>query len=132
MIKGFREFIMRGNVIDLAVAVVIATAFTAIVASISENLIQPIVALFGGDSDKGWATQLNESNPATTIHWDAIVNSVIQFLIVAAIVYFLFVVPMNKYRERTNTPTEEEMEAEELTLLREIRDELRNQTRTPN
>lgn len=128
MIKGFRDFIMRGNVIDLAVALVIGIAFTAVITSISDNLIQPIVALFGGDSDRGWSTQLNENNPATTIDWAAIVNACINFLIVAAVVYFLFVVPMNKYRERTGEPTEEEAEAEEITLLREIRDELRNRT----
>lgn len=126
MIKGFRDFIMRGNVIDLAVAFVIGAAFTALVSSISDNLIQPIVALFGGDSASGWSTTLNPDNPATKIDWAAIVNAGVKFLIVAAVVYFLFVVPMNKYRERTGDQTEEEMEAEELTVLREIRDELRN------
>lgn len=124
MLKGFREFIMRGNVIDLAVAVVIGTAFTAIVTSISDNLIQPIIAALGGSDISGLTTQLREGNEATVIDWSAVLTGVFNFVIIAAIVYFVFVAPMNRYRahrDRNNAPEAEEI-SEDVQLLREIRD----------
>jgi large conductance mechanosensitive channel len=129
MIKGFRDFIMRGNVIDLAVAVVIGAAFTAVVTSISNNLIQPFVnAIGGGDGSSGLSWQLTD-NAATTIDLSAIIGALINFLIVAAVVYFIFVAPMNHMRERRARGQEPEPEAvpEDVQLLKEIRDELRAQ-----
>jgi large conductance mechanosensitive channel len=127
MIKGFRDFIMRGNVIDLAVAVVIGTAFNNVISSISDKLIMPFVAALGGDDVGTLTTQLRAGNNATIIDWAAIITAFINFLIVAAVVYFVFVLPMNKYRERQAARGEEPIDeiAEDIQLLREIRDELR-------
>lgn len=124
MINGFKEFILRGNVIELAVAVVIGTAFTAIVVSISENLISPIIAALGGGEVTGLTTQLREGNDASIIDWAAIITAGINFLIVAAIVYFIFVAPMNRLNEMRMRGEMEEPEtpSEDVQLLREIRD----------
>lgn len=128
MLRGFRDFIMRGNVIDLAVAIVIGTAFYNIVSAISDHLIMPFVAAIGGDDIGAMTTQLVAGNDATIIDWAAIITAVINFLIVAAVVYFIFVVPMNKYRERADAgkATEEEEVTEDVALLREIRDSLQS------
>lgn len=127
MIKGFRDFIMRGNVIDLAVAVVIGTAFNNVVSSVSDKLIMPFVAALGGDQVEGLTTQLRSGNDATIIDWSAIITAFINFLIIALVVYFIFVLPMNRYRERQAAAAESEPAevAEDVQLLREIRDELR-------
>lgn len=124
MLKGFKDFVLRGNVIDLAVAVVIGTAFTAIVTSISDNLISPIIAALGGGEVTGLTTQLRGGNEASIIDWAAVITAAINFVIVAAIVYFLFVAPMNRLREMRRRGETEEPDApsEDVLLLREIRD----------
>lgn len=122
MLKGFKEFIMRGNVIDLAVAVVIGAAFSALVASFADNLIKPMIGLvLGGGIDAGTITINGQ-----VFDFTAVINAIIAFLVTAAVVYFIFVVPMNKVRERMakQEATEETPEDEELALLREIRDAL--------
>lgn len=124
MLQGFKDFIVRGNVMELAVAVVIGTAFTVIVTSITENLIEPIIAALGGANVEGLTTQLRPGNPAAVIDWAAILTAAFNFVIVAAVVYFVFVAPMNKVRERQASGAEPESEApaEDVALLREIRD----------
>lgn len=97
MLKGFRDFILRGNVIDLAVAVVIGAAFNSIVSSLVKDLITPLIAAIGG--------QPNFSNIFFTIHKSKFmigdfINALISFLIIAAVIYFLVVMPMNKIMER--------------------------------
>jgi large conductance mechanosensitive channel len=138
MLKGFRDFIARGNVIDLAVGIVIGAAFTALVNAFVVNFINPIIGLFTGkDLAKNvWCIKAPDGQTECLvtdkgieglgIGWGAMLSAIITFLITALVVYFVFVVPMNKYREKFVTP-EEEAEAEELTLLREIRDELKAQ-----
>ena len=122
MIKGFKDFLMRGNVIDLAVAVVIGAAFTAIVTAFTTNLINPIIALFGGNNVNGLAVQLG-NNDKTIIDFGAIITAMINFLIVAAIVYFIFVLPMNKLKERRKRGQEPgPSEPTDIELLKEIRD----------
>ncbi|ROP38596.1 large-conductance mechanosensitive channel protein MscL [Saccharothrix texasensis] len=129
MIKGFKDFLMRGNVIDLAVAVVIGAAFTAIVTAFTTNLINPIIALFGGNNVAGLAVQLG-STEKTIIDFGAIITAVINFLIVAAIVYFIFVLPMNKLKERRKRGQEPgPAEPTDVELLKEIRDLLAAQQR---
>ncbi|QQQ77057.1 large-conductance mechanosensitive channel protein MscL [Saccharothrix sp. 6-C] len=129
MIKGFKDFLMRGNVIDLAVAVVIGAAFTAIVTAFTTNLINPIIALFGGNNVAGLAVQLG-STEKTIIDFGAIITAVINFLIVAAIVYFIFVLPMNKLKERRKRGQEPgPVEPTDVELLKEIRDLLAAQQR---
>ncbi|NUT96112.1 MAG: large-conductance mechanosensitive channel protein MscL [Saccharothrix sp.] len=129
MIKGFKDFLMRGNVVDLAVAVVIGAAFGAIVTAFTNNLINPVVALFGGNNVDGLAVQLG-STDKTTVDFGAIITAAINFLIVAAVVYFIFVMPMNKIKERRKRGEEAgPSEPTDVELLKEIRDLLAAQQR---
>lgn len=136
MIKGFKEFILRGNVIDLAVAVVIGAAFTLIVNSIVAGLINPLIALiFQADSLDGvvW-TVTGLTGNEVTFALGAILGAIINFLAVAVVVYFVFVFPMNRAKERaaakagiaeeeaSNLPTEQE-------LLLQIRDLIATQNK---
>ncbi|HEU4492232.1 MAG TPA: large conductance mechanosensitive channel protein MscL [Jiangellales bacterium] len=132
MIKGFRDFITRGNVLDLAVAVVIGTAFTAVVTSVVENLINPVIAAIGSPDTGGLATPLRDY-PEATINWGAVVTALINFFVIAAVVYAVFVAPMNRYRELRARGDEDEPGAppEDVMLLQEIRDLLRSQQGPP-
>ncbi|MEU8822357.1 large conductance mechanosensitive channel protein MscL [Streptomyces sp. NPDC048636] len=139
VIEGFKAFLMRGNVIDLAVAVVIGAAFTAVVNSIVKGLINPIVGAFGTKDLEKYRSCLKapcETNAAgEVVHgipilWGTVLSAVLTFLITAAVVYFLMVLPMSRYLARKaarEAKAEEEqaaVEAAEIILLREIRDEL--------
>ena len=124
MIKGFKEFILRGNVIDLAVAVVIGAAFTAIVNVIVEQLINPLIGLLFNAESLSTALVVTVGN--ASFGFGAILAAIINFLAVAAVVYFAFIFPMNKFKERAEakkgTPEEEPAAATEAELLVEIRD----------
>jgi large conductance mechanosensitive channel len=123
MLKGFKDFLMRGNVIDLAVAVVIGAAFGAIVTAFTANIINPLVALFGGNNVNGLSVQLNKANDKTLMDFGALITACINFLIVAAVVYFVFVLPMNKIKERRKKGEEPgPSEPTDVELLKEIRD----------
>lgn len=134
MIKGFKEFILRGNVIDLAVAVVIGAAFTAVVTSIVNNVFNPLI---------GGLTKNNSLNDALTVHlgdaeikFGAVLVAIINFLIVAVVVYFVFVYPMNLVKQRAERlrkkgVVEPEAPVTELDLLTEIRDLLQAQQAPP-
>jgi large conductance mechanosensitive channel len=90
MIKGFRDFILRGNVMDLAVAVIIGAAFTAIVASLTEKIINPLLGALIGKPDFGYLVgHINGG----VIRYGDFITAVINFLIIAAVVYFFLVVP---------------------------------------
>ncbi|MDZ8171990.1 large conductance mechanosensitive channel protein MscL [Microbacterium xanthum] len=139
MIKGFREFILRGNVIDLAVAVVIGAAFTAIVTVLVESLINPLISLFFKADSLQEALQLTVPSlmgGEATFAFGAIIAAVINFLAVAVVVYFVFVHPMNRLKERqaarvkSDEPEEEPLPTE-TELLVEIRDLLKKQGETP-
>lgn len=130
MFKGFKEFILRGNVIELAVAVVIGAAFTAVVNSIVNNLINPLIGvIFHADSlDSAMVLPIPTlSGDVAEVRFGAVLGAIIAFLIVATVVYFVFVLPMNHLKERTErqrrsgAPDPDEPESE-LTLLAEIRD----------
>lgn len=128
MLKGFKDFLMRGNVIDLAVAVVIGTAFTAIITSITENLIQPLIAAIGGSNVSGLSWTIVDGNEKSTIDFAAIITAAINFLIVAAVVYFLLVFPLQKIQERRRRGVEPgPAEPTDVEVLLEIRDLLRQQ-----
>ncbi|HLT84114.1 MAG TPA: large conductance mechanosensitive channel protein MscL [Phototrophicaceae bacterium] len=132
MLKGFREFIMRGNVIDLAVAVVIGAAFAAIVDTVVSSILTPVLNAAGGAESEGLGFSILPDRPDTFIDLSAIINAVIVFLITAAVVYFIFVLPMNKFQERRKRGQEPEPEApdENVILLQEIRDLLKAQGTT--
>lgn len=128
MLKGFREFVFRGNVFELAVAVVVGTAFTAVVTAIVTNLINPIIAAIGGHSVNGLAVTLVSGNPKTIMHFDTVITAIINFLVIAAVVYFMFILPMNTWLERRKRKQPEAVaEPTELEVLTEIRDLLRMQ-----
>lgn len=134
MLKGFKDFLMRGNVVDLAVAVVVGAAFTAVVQTIVGNIIKPMLNAIGSPKSGGLTFALRHSNPkleqATTIDVSAMLNAVITFLITAAVVYFLIVLPMNKLAERRKKGQEPAPKApsEDILLLQEIRDLLRERS----
>jgi large conductance mechanosensitive channel len=93
MLRGFRDFILRGNVLDLAVAVVMGVAFGAVVNSVVKNLITPLIALAGGASD----FSAIRTGP---LLWGNILNDVLTFLITAAVVYFVVVLPVSRVLAR--------------------------------
>ena len=96
-VKGFRDFITRGNMIDLAVAVVIGTAFTAVVTAIVADLITPLIAAIGGQPNFGGLTfTINKS----TFRYGALIQALLSFLIIAAVVYYLIVMPMARVTAR--------------------------------
>ncbi len=124
MLKGFKDFIMRGNVIDLAVGVVIGAAFTGLVTAFTSSFLQPVINLIGkGPAGDGAQFDLGANNPVT---WGVFVNALITFLLTAAALYFLVVFPMNKLAERRKRGEEPPPAApsEEVKLLTEIRDAL--------
>lgn len=122
MIQGFKEFILRGNIVDLAVAVVIGTAFAAVVDVVVSSLITPLLNAMGGAEASGLGFEVISGNPATYMDFAAIINALIVFLLTAAVVYFVIVVPMNKVNEKMGFGAEEEEPGEDVALLTEIRD----------
>ncbi|MEV5882804.1 large conductance mechanosensitive channel protein MscL [Streptomyces sp. NPDC052020] len=135
--QGFKAFLMRGNVVDLAVAVVIGAAFTNIVNSVVKGIINPLVGAFGtknldsySSCLKGPCTGTGESATGVRILWGSVLGATLTFLITAAVVYFLMVLPMSKYlarleaRRKAKEGTAEVMEVTELEVLKEIRDAL--------
>ncbi|WP_125980668.1 large-conductance mechanosensitive channel protein MscL [Loigolactobacillus iwatensis] len=128
MLKEFRDFIMRGNIMDLAVGVIIGGAFTTIVKSLTTNLINPILALVIGKVDlSSWVVNVGQ----TEFKVGSFLNDVINFIIIAFIVFLLIkalkrVQTMSGHEEQEETPepTQEEL------YLKEIRDLLANETTT--
>lgn len=130
MLKGFKDFLMRGNVLELAVAVVIGTAFTAVVTAFTDNLIQPIIAALGGSNVNGLGFQLIGDNPKTVVDVGAVLTAGINFLMIAAVVYFLFVLPYQTVQERRRRGQEPgPTEPTEVELLAEIRNLLAQRDR---
>lgn len=122
MIQGFKEFISKGNVLDLAVAVIIGAAFSPIVKAITDVIMGIIGALVGQPNfDSVLQFSINGSDP---IQPGTIITAIVNFLLVAAAVYFAIVLPMNKLKERTAKDEAEEAEepSEDVKLLAEIRD----------
>ncbi len=125
--KGFKDFLLRGNVVDLAVAVIIGVAFGAVVSAFATDFIGGLIGAVGGTPD--FATAGFEANGSKIIVGSTI-NALINFVIVAAVVYFVVVIPVGKLMERRKSGEEPEVEApsEDIVLLQEIRDLLRQRT----
>jgi large conductance mechanosensitive channel len=124
LFKGFREFVLRGNVVELAVAVAVGSAFTTVVKQFGDSFVTPLVAAVSGGGSRGGAFTFR----GQMFTWAAFVNSVIFFVITAAVIYLVIVTPMNKLQElrkRGQAPLETPPTQEE--LLTEIRDLLRAQ-----
>jgi large conductance mechanosensitive channel len=125
MLKGFKEFVMRGNAVDLAVAVVIGAAFGQIVTAIVNNLINPLVAAVFGKTDISGVLNFTVNSAEFSI--GAILQAALNFLFIAIAVYFLIVLPLNKLAERRTRGIEPEPDplTTDQQLLTEIRDSLR-------
>jgi large conductance mechanosensitive channel len=124
MLKGFKDFLLRGNVVDLAVAVVIGTAFTALVTSFTTSFLEPLIGLIGGGGVNG-GTAVVDGQKFT---WGAFINALITFVLTAAVVYFAVVLPMKAIMERRRRGEEAGPVAPtQVDLLLEIRDLLRAQ-----
>ena len=128
MLKGFKDFLMRGNVVDLAVAVVIGAAFTLVINSVVNGFINPLISAIFGKQDLSGVWNFTINNAHFSI--GSILNAVINFVLVAAAIYFVIVVPMNHLLERRRRGQEPEVEAptEDILLLTEIRDLLARQS----
>lgn len=137
LMGGFKAFLMRGNVIDLAVAVVIGAAFTNIVNSVVKGIINPVVGAFGTKDLESYSSCIKDSCAVVNgevqgiqLQWGLVLSAVLSFLITAAVVYFLMVLPMAKIlakraaHEKAKEGVEEVMEISELEVLKEIRDHL--------
>jgi large conductance mechanosensitive channel len=123
MLKGFRDFIMRGNVVDLAVGIVIGAAFTAVITAFTNAFLKPAIQLMGGDTGvNAGAWTVGD----VKFDWATFINALITFVLTAAVLYFLVVFPLNKLAERRARGEEPPPAApsEEIVLLTQIRDAL--------
>jgi large conductance mechanosensitive channel len=114
VLKGFKEFVTRGNVVDLAVGVVIGAAFGTVVTSFTAAFLEPLIRLITGGEEAGGKFFVN----GVAFDYGLFINAIIAFLLTALAVYFFVVVPMNRFRRQ------DEETAEELRLLTQIRDRL--------
>ena len=101
MLRDFRDFVLRGNVVDLAVAVVIGAAFGAVVTSMVEDIITPIIAAVGGQPD---FSALDFTINNSVFRYGEFLNAVFSFLVIALVIFFLVVKPMNELLERVRKP----------------------------
>jgi large conductance mechanosensitive channel len=122
VLKGFKDFILRGNVVDLAVAVIIGAAFSALVKQFGDSFLRPLLDLTGGGSVQGGELTVGNA----VFRWGDFLNAVITFLITAATLYFVVVMPLNTLAERRKHGKEPEPQrpAEDILLLQQIRDAL--------
>ncbi|MFF1281014.1 large conductance mechanosensitive channel protein MscL [Streptomyces sp. NPDC058299] len=137
--NGFKAFLMRGNVVDLAVAVVIGAAFTNIVNAVVKGIINPLVGAIGTQNLDNYSSCLKApcgrsangtANSGVQILWGSVLGATLTFVTTAAVVYFLMVLPMSKYlarqaaRRAAREGTKEVVQVSELEVLKEIRDAL--------
>jgi large conductance mechanosensitive channel len=122
VLKGFKDFIMRGNVIELAVGIVIGAAFSGVVTQFTKSFLEPLIKVLSGGKQLSGSFKVGE----VSFDWAAFINSLIAFLLAAAALYFVVILPMNKLAERRARGEEPEPEApsDEVRLLTEIRDAL--------
>lgn len=143
VLGGFKAFLMRGNVIDLAVAVVIGAAFTNIVNSVVKGVINPVVGAFGTKDLDRYAVcikgpcelgRTGEVTKGVFIQWGSVLSAALTFVITAAVVYFLLLLPMKRWQDRQAAKSPAEAappEPTEIELLAQIRDTLIEQRRGP-
>ncbi|WP_030985502.1 large conductance mechanosensitive channel protein MscL [Streptomyces sp. NRRL S-1813] len=136
VLQGFKEFLMRGNVIELAVAVVVGAAFTNIVNAVVKGVINPIIGALGSQNldnykacltDCGVNRKTGEFTSGIYILWGSVLSAALTFLITAAVVYFLMILPINKWKERQAAKRGVDgipVNPTEVELLIEIRDAL--------
>ena len=122
MVQGFKDFIMRGNVVDLAVGIVIGAAFTAVVTAFTNGFVKPLIQLMGGGTGVGAGTW--KAKDGVVFDYATFLNAIITFLITAAVLYFLVVLPLNLLAERRRRGEEPppKTPSEDILLLTQIRD----------
>jgi len=125
MLKGFKEFLARGNIIDLSIAVVIGTAFTGLVTKFTESIIQPLIDRIGAGGQSNVGLLKIDIGDGKFIDFNIAISAAINFILIAAVVYFLVVLPYNTYRKRGEVKQAEDTE---LSLLTQIRDLLSEST----
>jgi large conductance mechanosensitive channel len=125
MHKGFKDFLMRGNVVDLAVAVVVGAAFGLVISGLAKGLLNPLIAAVAGKPNLDSVGTFTLNNAHFSI--GLVLTPLVNFVIVAAAIYYIVVMPLNKLAERRARGVEPETESpsEEVALLTEIRDTLR-------
>jgi len=119
VLKGFKEFLSRGNIVDLSIAVVIGTAFTGLVTKFTESIVQPLIDRIGAGGDADYGLLKIGIGGGQTIDFNVLLTAAINFFLVAAVVYFLVVAPYNRLRKKGEV---EQAQDTELSLLTEIRD----------
>ncbi|GAA1269497.1 large conductance mechanosensitive channel protein MscL [Arthrobacter pascens] len=129
MLTGFKKFILKGNVIDLAVAVIIGAAFSSVVDALVKSVMMPLISLLVGEPN------FDDFLAFGDVRFGVLLTAVVNFLLVAAAIYFVIVVPMNHMIERRNRKLginqdvkEEAAEDPQIALLTEIRDALRSES----
>jgi large conductance mechanosensitive channel len=125
VLKGFKEFLARGNIVDLSIAVVIGTAFTALVTNFTKSVVQPLIDGIGAGKDADYGILRIPIYGGQTIDLNVLLSAAINFVLVAAVVYFLVVVPYNRLRKKGEV---EQAQDTELSLLTEIRNLLQDGT----
>lgn len=123
MLKGFKEFLSRGNIVDLSIAVVIGTAFTGLVTNFTKSVVQPLIDGIGAGKDADYGILRIPIHGGQTIDLNVLLSAAINFVLVAAVVYFLVVVPYNRLRKKGEV---EQAQDTELSLLTEIRNILKD------
>jgi large conductance mechanosensitive channel len=118
MLKGFKEFLSRGNIVDLSVAVVIGTAFTGLVTKFTESIIEPLISRIGAGRDADYGILRIGIGGGQAVDLNILLSAAINFVLVAAVVYFLVVLPYNRFRKKGEV---EQAQDTELSLLTEIR-----------
>jgi large conductance mechanosensitive channel len=118
MLKGFKEFLSRGNIVDLSVAVVIGTAFTALVTKFTDSIIQPLINRIGAGKDSDYGILRIGIGGGQAIDLNILLSAAINFILVAAVVYFLVMAPYERLRKKGEV---EQAQDTELSLLTEIR-----------
>ncbi len=133
MLTGFKNFIMKGNVVDLAVAVVMGTAFGAVVTALVNNVLMPFIAGLVGSPNFDSFAKVDFNGNA--MEFGVLLTAIVNFLLIAAAIYFVVVMPMNHMIERRNRRLgidpdvkEESAEDPQIALLTEIRDSLQNRS----
>ncbi|WP_193047901.1 large-conductance mechanosensitive channel protein MscL [Mycolicibacterium baixiangningiae] len=128
MLKGFKDFLARGNIVDLSTAVVIGTAFTGLVTAFTNSVIEPLINRIGAGGDADYGILRIDIGGGQAIDLNELLSAIINFILVAAVVYFLIVLPYKKLRERGKV---EQAQDTELSLLTEIRNILADTSGTP-
>lgn len=118
MLKGFKEFLSRGNIVDLSIAVVIGTAFTSLVTKFTDSIIQPLITRIGTGQNTDYGILRISIGGDQTIDLNVLLSAMINFVLIAAVVYFLIVVPYNRLRKKGEVQQAAETE---LKILADIR-----------